>query len=462
MTLSHTRKQIRQVLLITLILNVAVAVGKIVLGVVTGALAIAADGVHSLTDSAGNITGLVANHYADQPPDDEHPYGHRRFETLAALSIGGLLLLTAWEMIQSALERLSSEGIPYLPPLAFAVMIVTLVINIFVSRYQIRQGERLKSEILLADAKHTSSDIYVTVAVLISMGLVSVTGWGWIDALAALIVVVLIGRAALQIVSQTGGVLVDRAPYPPEQLRDLVLSVPSVQQIDRIRSRGTADAAHIDVDVRVSPAMTADHTAHITQAISNKLNDELDGVSEIEVHFVPQKQSDNDCTLIARASADALGLATHEVSISDTVDGRTLELHVEVPGEQTLSEAHAQVSKLEADIRAKLPDLHRIITHIEPMLTSDISRDDSLILEAADHIETQSRGLLRVHYPQVDWHDFQVRGVDTGFVMTLHATLPANMTIGAAHEIAEQAEMLLRSKIVNLNRVTIHTEPFDH
>jgi len=294
------------------------------------------------------------------------------------------------------------------------------------------------------------------------MGLVSLTGWGWVDAVAALIVVVLIGKSALEIVSQTGGVLVDRAPYPPQELHDLVMSVPSVDQVERVRSRGTADAAHIDVDVRVSPAMTADHTANISRAIVDKLNDELEGVSEIEVHFVPQVQTDNDTTLIARASADALGLATHEVSISDTVDGRTLELHVEVPGEQTLSEAHAQVSKLEADIRAKLPDLHRIITHIEPMLTSDVSRDDRLVREAADHIETQSRGLLRVHYPQVDWHDFQVRGVDTGFVMTLHATLPATMTIGAAHDIAEQAEMLLRGKIINLNRVTIHTEPFDH
>lgn len=462
MSLSANRQQIRRVLIVTLILNLLVAGGKIVLGVVTGALAIAADGIHSLTDSAGNITGLVANHYADQPPDDEHPYGHRRFETLAALSIGGLLLLTAWEMIQGALDRLLSDSVPQLTPLAFAVMLLTLLVNLFVSRYQTRRGQALRSEILLADARNTRADVFVTLSVLVSMALVSITGFGWIDVVAALIVVVLITRAALQIVGQTGGVLVDRAPYPPQELRDLILSVPSVERVSRVRSRGTAAAAHIDVDVSVSPAMTADHTAQITRAIGDKLHDELDGIQEIEVHFVPQSREDSDCALIARACGDALGLATHEVTISETLEGKTLELHVEVPAQQTLAEAHTQVSQLEAQIRSQLPDVVRVITHIEPMVTTDIASADQHLQVAADHIETQSRGLLRVHYPRVDWHDFLVCPVESGFALTVHAMLPAQITIEAAHDIAEEAEMLLRGKIINLSRVTIHTEPFDH
>ena len=93
--MTSQRKQVEQVLSFTLILNLLVAVGKIVVGLMSGALAITADGVHSLTDGAGNIAGLVAIRIADRPPDDNHPYGHRKFETLSALLIGGLLLLTA-------------------------------------------------------------------------------------------------------------------------------------------------------------------------------------------------------------------------------------------------------------------------------------------------------------------------------------------------------------------------------
>ena len=147
--MQSTRKQVEQVLGITLILNLLVAVGKILIGIASGALAITADGIHSLTDSAGNVVGLIAIRIADRPPDDDHPYGHGKFETLSALLIGGLLLLTAWEMVQGIVGRLTDGESPTLTPLTFAVLIGTLLVNIVVSRYQIRRGEQLQSQILL-------------------------------------------------------------------------------------------------------------------------------------------------------------------------------------------------------------------------------------------------------------------------------------------------------------------------
>ncbi|MCA9914694.1 MAG: cation diffusion facilitator family transporter, partial [Anaerolineae bacterium] len=192
----NRNQQVRRVLLITLVLNVLVAVGKIVLGIVSGSLAVLADGFHSLTDSAGNVAGLVATSIAARPPDENHPYGHRRFETLAALLIGGLLLLTAWEMLQGVLERLQDQTLPEINALMFVVLGVTLVMNIGVSRYQIRAGKRLQSEILLADARNTQADVFVTLSVITSTLLVALTGMAWLDALAALAVVGLIARAA--------------------------------------------------------------------------------------------------------------------------------------------------------------------------------------------------------------------------------------------------------------------------
>jgi cation diffusion facilitator family transporter len=285
-TIKNTRQQVRHVLIVTLVLNLLVAFGKIALGWFTGALAITADGFHSLTDSAGNIGGLIANWAAARPPDADHPYGHRRFETMAALLIGALLLLTAWEIVQSVLERLQhATTTPVITPLTLVVLIGTLCINIGVSTYQIAAGKRLKSEILLADAKNTRADVFVTISVLVSSILVTITSWAWLDAVAALVVVALIGKAAWEIVAQTGQVLVDTAPYSPDELSEIIADVPHVSEVVRSRCRGPRDAVHIDMDVCVPPEMTVQQTNRITSMIRERLETELDGVAEVEVHF---------------------------------------------------------------------------------------------------------------------------------------------------------------------------------
>ncbi|MEL6149005.1 MAG: cation diffusion facilitator family transporter, partial [Chloroflexota bacterium] len=255
---------VRRVLVITLILNIIVALGKIIVGMAAGALAIVADGFHSLMDGAGNIAALVANAIASRPPDDDHPYGHHRFENVGALVIGVLLLVTAWEMVQSVLARLFGEGgIPNIAPLTIGVLVATLLINIGVSTYQRREGRRLRSQLLLADAENTRADVYVTLSVLGSTAFV-LMGVAWMDTLAALVVVALIVRAAWRVLGNAGGVLVDTAPYAPEQLHAWVCDLPDVHRVVRARSRGTAGAAHIDIDVQVHPKTTIAQAESVT------------------------------------------------------------------------------------------------------------------------------------------------------------------------------------------------------
>lgn len=457
-----THRQVRRVLLTTLVLNLAVALGKIIIGVTTGALAITADGLHSIIDSSGNVLGLIATRLADRPPDEDHPYGHGRFETLAALAIGALLLVTAWEVIKGAVERLTGGGVPEITPIAFVVMAATLAINVFVSRYQVRAGQRLNSQLLLADAANTRADVFVTVSVLVSMALVTRLGWTWADIAAALMITVLIGRAAWQVLSQTGRVLVDTAPYPPEHLAALVSELSCVESVVRVRSRGPANAAHIDVDVQVAPEMTADQTAAVADAIRRKLSAALQGVSEVEVHFEPRQNGDQDYALAARARADALGLLTHEVRISERLDGKVLEMHVEVPPGQTLDDAHQQVSQLEDRILTTLPDVVDVITHIEPALAdlTNEQTDDESAAQRARELEKRALNVLQVHYPGLNWHHLRAQPDNGGgFALAMHVTLPPQITVEAAHRVAEDAELLLRRKIPHIERVTIHTEP---
>lgn len=450
-----SRRQVRRVLLITLILNVTVAIGKIIVGAVSGAISITADGFHSLMDGSSNVIGLVANRVAEQPPDEQHPYGHRRFETIAALGIGVLLLVTAWEIVSSAIERLQTGGQPEITPLTFAVLVGTLLVNIFVSRYERREGKRLNSEFLVADAANTGADVFVTISVLVSMVLVSL-GLRWADPIAALIIVVLIGRAGWQVLRSTGGVLVDTAPYAPYALRTLAESVPSVERVLRARSRGPADAAQIDIDVEVPPETTAEHSAAIADAIRRIMYDKLKGVSEVEVHFVPTPHASPDYALAARARADALGLSTHEVRVTNGPNGRVLEMHVEVPSGQSLASAHEQVSRLESDVQAQLPDLTEVVTHIEPSLASEQNR---AFAAEQQRIGEQALALLRDRYPTADWHHLSVSPLDHGNALTMHVTLPAQTSVEEAHELAESAEVLVRAEMPNVQRVTIHTEP---
>lgn len=461
MDLTANRQQVRRVLLITLVLNLSVAGGKIFIGLATGALAITADGLHSLIDGAGNVAGLLATRLADKPPDADHPYGHTRFETLAALAIGGLLLLTALEVARGVIERLSGGELPVLTPLAFAVMLVTLAINIGVSRYQIRAGRQLNSQVLLADAANTSADVFVTLAVLVSMALVALAGWTWADVVAALVITVLIARAAWQVLSQAGQVLVDAAPYDADQLAAWAQKVPAVERVLRVRSRGTADTAYIDIDIQVQPETTAAQADAIASAVREKLAAHVD-FSEVKVHFVPDYAGEPNHAQVARACADALGLGTHEVRVSEGPAGRVLEMHVEVPAGQTLDAAHDQVSQLERDIQLSLPDLAEIITHIEPAQAEPSGGDhDQDAARTADKLAGQALRLLQQHYADLDWHDLRVYPDDDGFAAVLHVTLPPQITVEAAHRVAEDAETLLRTRLPGLARVTIHTEPPD-
>ena len=177
-----------------------------------------ADGFHSLTDTAANVVGLIAMSVAQQPPDEDHPYGHRRFETLAALIIGGLLALVAWEVLKSCVDRLREGGEPQVSRISFIVMGSTMLISWFVSTWERREGEKHKSELLLADSEHTRSDILTSLAVVGSL-IGARLGYPWLDLVAAAGITVIIGRTAFRILRDNSLLLADTALVPSDQIR---------------------------------------------------------------------------------------------------------------------------------------------------------------------------------------------------------------------------------------------------
>ena len=450
-------KHIQGVLWRVMILNFAVALAKIIAGLLSGALSMVADGFHSVLDASSNIVGIAGTGLAARPADEDHPYGHRRFETIATLSIGGLLLVAAWEILKAAVERIGSGSPATASPLSFAVMLGTMAVNIIVTIYETTRGKRYASDFLLADASQTRVDLFVSFSVIIGL-IATDLGFPWMDTVVALLIVVLIGRTAIMILYKTTQILVDAAAVDPGEVRNVVANVPGVDNILRVRSRGPADTIMADIDVQVEPATTADRASAIADEISDRVKERFQGVSEVQVHFAPHHDKPPDHALVARAAADALGVSIHEVTEILTSEGRVLEMHVEVSPTLTLAEAHKQATELERRVRAALPDINDVITHIEPA-----SGQPGAVMQTARAVAQRDQALAIAIslYPDAHWHDATIRPVMGGYAMTIHCWLPGSTSVEEAHAIAEHVETQIRAALPQIQRVTIHTEPPD-
>ena len=278
--------QVVRILRRVLVINLAVALAKIVLGYVTGAVSVLSDGFHSLTDAASNVVALVGVSVARRPPDANHPYGHRKYETMASFGILIFLILVLVEVLRASYSRLLSGDTPRVFPEGIGVMTATLIINIVVVRYEMRAGRRLVSEVLQADAMHTRSDVLTSVAVL--GALVGVWfGFPILDPLAALFVAVFIGYAGWRIAQQSSRILSDEIVIAEGEVREVVQSVPGVIGCEKIRTRGSADHVFMDLHVWLdgqTPLQDAHSTSHV---VKDRLMARFPHLADVVIHIEP-------------------------------------------------------------------------------------------------------------------------------------------------------------------------------
>ena len=291
MTAELTSRGVRRVLWVTLGLNVVVSAAKIVVGKLSGSMAMVADGYHSLTDGANNIAGLVITGYAYAPPDEGHPYGHRKFETAATLAIALALLSVAYHVIAEALSRTSATELPEIGPLAWVVMVVTLVVNMFVASYEARQGRKLQSSYLIADSAHTRSDIYVTLGVIASFAGAR-AGVVWMDGLVSIGIAIFIAYLGVQILIGSFHTLTDRAVIPPDALAPIVRAVPGVTDCREIRTRGGPGSVYVDLIVHVDGLMSLRDAHDVADWIEAALMMQRPDIVDVVVHLEPAGKRD--------------------------------------------------------------------------------------------------------------------------------------------------------------------------
>ena len=283
-------KKITAVLVIVLILNWLVAFAKIAFGLITHCSSIIADGFHSLSDGASNIIGLIGIRLAYRPEDLDHPYGHKKYETLFSLIIAALLFIVAFNLFKEGLKRIYTPVIPEVDIRSFAVMIITLCINLFVLLYERKRGETLKSDILISDSMHTKSDILVSLSVIIGLVVIKL-GYPIFDPIATMVIALLIGHSGYQIISESSKVLCDSAaPVETKKIVDIVLSTKGVKTCHKIRTRGRSDDIHIDLHVQVDPDMHIDKAHRISYDIEENIKKGIPGVTDVIVHIEPREK----------------------------------------------------------------------------------------------------------------------------------------------------------------------------
>ncbi len=275
--------KVKNIFRITLLLNFAVAAVKILLARQTESLSLFSDGVHSLLDGSSNVIALLMLRIAEQPPDEDHPYGHKKFETLGSMAISGLLCLAAWEILSSAWRRiLEPVTLPHVNVQAVLGIVLMIGVNLAITTYERKWGKKLNSPLLLADAEHTKSDVFASVLALISL-FAAWKQWYWVDTLAAILIVGLILWAAYGIVRDSVLTLSDARRLPPEPIRKIVEEVPGVINCHMVRSHGATGQVQIDLHIVVPPTLSAQETFEIENEVTRRLKAVYSEVSEVTV-----------------------------------------------------------------------------------------------------------------------------------------------------------------------------------
>jgi len=286
---AHTREA-HKVTLIGALVDFVVGVAKLVAGVMVGSAALVADAIHSFSDILTDLFVVAATHLGRQAPDTNHPYGHGRIETLATLWLGSVLIFVAGGIAWASISRLvSGEAAPTPGPWAIAIAAVGLVAKEWIFRYTLHVARRVNSRLLEANAWHSRSDALSTVVVLV--GLVATQfGMGWMDAVAACVVGIMVGRVGARLLWESGQELIDTAlpRAQREQMRDIAERVPHVNGVHDLRSRKLGSDVMLDLHIVVAPRVTVSEAHEIGNAVSRRLRERFPELADVTFHIDPE------------------------------------------------------------------------------------------------------------------------------------------------------------------------------
>jgi cation diffusion facilitator family transporter len=443
---------------ISLATSLVLAVAKLVVGLAIGSLALITDALHSCVDFLATGVTWMAVRVAEKPADASHPYGHGKFENLAALGEAALLLLLAGGVLVEAVGRIQSgEPPPRLSFVAVAILLIEIGANAWRAGALRRVGRETQSAALEADSLHFASDVFSSLAVLVGFAIVA-SGAAWGDAAAAIAVAALIAVLGVRLVMQTINALVDRAPEGvAEVIAGKMLATPGVLGVDNVRVRSVGPKHFVEATIDVPRSLGLEQVDDVKAQASLSARMVLTG-ADVAIQSRPVSPSDETVRDRVLLVAQRERVAVHHITVQHLTDRLALALDLEVDGASPLAAAHATADRLEAAIRREFGRLAEIEIHIEPLEpeAAEVSEMPSVLRQSyIAALEEASRSIDGLS----DIHDVRVRRSERGTVLVAHCRLDPGATVESVHRRVDDLERLVREKKPDIARIVIHAEP---
>src|SRR5215475_1827635 len=433
----------------------------------TGSLGVLSEALHSGLDLVAAVITFLSLRVSDQPADERHPYGHGKFENFSAFVETGLLVLTALYIIYEAFDRLFFHSVHIQPSLAaIFVLLGALVIDITRARRLSHVAKKYSSEALEADALHFSTDVWSTIVVIVGIGLVwAGERWNlpWLvyaDALAGLAVAGVILWVGSRLGKRTLDALLDAVPEGlQEEIATAVRKMEGVVAVERVRLRRAGNRYFVDATVGVPRTASLEQVHAWSDAIERRVGEIVP--ADVVVHAEPQAPPAENFLELIRATAQRMGNAIHDLSVTQQGGKLFVELHLEVEESLTLSEAHFQATELEEAILALPEHPEEVNIHIEPMPSNiaETSTSAGEMLQLARAIEAFVNTLPAEYDELVNCHDVHVRQVAHRILASCHCTMKGALEVTQVHDVTAALEDRIKEKFPQIYRVTIHPEP---
>jgi cation diffusion facilitator family transporter len=439
--------------------SAGLTVMKLVVGIMTGSIGVISEAAHSALDVVATIITWLAVRVSDKPADREHPYGHQKMESLAALVETALLFLTSGWIVWAAVDRLLDPSRHQVEATwyAAAVMAISIVVDIVRSRALYRVAHETKSHALEADALHFRADIYSSAAVLVGIGAVY-AGWPQGDSVAAIAVALVVLRAGWRLGSETIDALVDAAPQGVlEEIRAAAVATPGVVAVRRVRARPAGPTLFVDIEILVPRTVGVEQQAATKNAVIDAVRAGHDG-ADVMVYAEPLQLDDETVHERVHAIAARLGLAVHHVTVQQLGIRTSVSLDLEVDARLTIGEAHEVASRLESALQRELDDAIEVETHIEPRSMQPFEAVQ-LRPEDLEPLAGIVAEVAKATPNVLDAHDIRGRYTERGVYLSFHCHFRPDENIDVVHEAVSRIEGALRERIPHLRRAIIHAEP---
>jgi cation diffusion facilitator family transporter len=459
-TAGRSRREKKRVAANSVLAAVGLTGTKLVVGLISGSLGILAEAAHSGLDLVAAVITLVAVSVSDRPADESHTYGHGKIENFSALIETALLFLTCAWIIYEAVHRIFFRAVEVDPSLwAFLVVIVSIAVDV-------SRSKMLYSQALEADALHFSTDIWSSGVVLggltvVWLGRKVLPGHAGLlnraDAVAALGVAFIVLFVSYRLGKRTIDVLLDRAPEGlKEKIAAAADEAEGVIRAGKVRLRRSGAVVFVDMTIEVDRNLSFERTHAIAEDVEARIQAVLPG-ADVVIHTDPRESERETMARRIRAIAERNQVPAHNISVHESHGEIHVELHLEVDDHLLLHQAHDLASRIEQDLKAGIPAVKRVNTHIESRGTGvlrgvDVTAEEGPLVERVRRVVEAAAG-------RDCCRDIRIRRQEDRYAVSLRCGFDPDLPVIEAHRLSSRIEDAVKKNIPSIEHVLVHTEP---